>query len=193
MAEVKYLSEWMELAKSGNFEEAQQLYFEKLLPVIADGFSVKYSKLLQEDELLISILGFSPEPIILTAKAMKPKNHVIITTGLNQEVENIIESHLDGNFKLIRLKDEQFITMYKTLKEQLILNKHSKVVLDITGGKKSMVASASIFGKDYGCKIVYVDFDEYIKELRKPKPGSEKLNLVYDLRRDQPELNLGKK
>ena len=191
MAEVKYLNEWLELAKSGNFEEAQQLYFEKLLPVIEDGFSVKYSKLLQEDELLISILGFSPEPIILTAKAMKPKNHVIITTGLNQEVESIIESHLDGNFKLIRLKDEQFITMYKTLKEQLILNKHSKVVLDITGGKKSMVASASIFGKDYGCKIVYVDFDEYIKELRKPKPGSEKLNLVYDSRRDQPELNHG--
>lgn len=191
MAEVKYLNEWLELAKSGNFEEAQQLYFDKLLPVIADAFSVKYSKLLEEDELLISILGFSPEPIILTAKAMKPKNHVIITTGLNQEVENIIESHLDGNFKLIRLKDEQFITMYKTLKEQLILNKHSKVVLDITGGKKSMVASASIFAKDYGCKIVYVDFDEYIKELRKPKPGSEKLNLVYDSRRDQPELNLG--
>lgn len=191
MAEVKYLNEWLELAKTGNFEEAQQLYFDKLLPVIADSFSVKYSKLLEEDELLISILGFSPEPIILTAKAMKPKNHVIITTGLNQEVENIIESHLDGNFKLIRLKDEQFITMYKTLKEQLILNRHSKVVLDITGGKKSMVASASIFGKDYGCKIVYVDFDEYIKELRKPKPGSEKLNLVYDSRRDQPELNLG--
>ncbi len=191
MAEVKYLNEWLELAKTGNFEEAQQLYFDKLLPVIADAFSVKYSKLLEEDELLISILGFSPEPIILTAKAMKPKNHVIITTGLNQEVENIIESHLDGNFKLIRLKDEQFITMYKTLKEQLILNRYSKVVLDITGGKKSMVASASIFGKDYGCKIVYVDFDEYIKELRKPKPGSEKLNLVYDSRRDQPELNLG--
>ena len=67
MAEVKYLNEWLELAKTGNFEEAQQLYFDKLLPVIADAFSVKYSKLLEEDELLISILGFSPEPIILTA------------------------------------------------------------------------------------------------------------------------------
>ena len=51
-----------------------------------------------------------------------------------------------------------------------------------------MVAAASIFGKDYGCKIVYVDFAEYLKELRKPLPGSEIMNIVYDPLVNQPEL-----
>lgn len=72
---------------------------------------------------------------------------------------------------MIYIEDENFDTIYKALKESLILNPNSNMTLDITGGKKSMVAAASIFGKDYGCKIVYVDFKEYLKELRKPMPG----------------------
>jgi len=51
-----------------------------------------------------------------------------------------------------------------------------------------MVAAAAIFGKDYRCKITYVDFEEYIKELRKPMPGSEILNVVYNPIDNQPEL-----
>jgi hypothetical protein len=78
--------------------------------------------------------------------------------------------------------------MYKALKEQLYLNPSSQIILDITGGKKSMVASAAIFGKDYGCKIVYVDFADYIKDLRKPMPGSEYINLVYSPNANQPEI-----
>ena len=53
-----------------------------------------------------------------------------------------------------------------------------------------MVASAAIFGKDDGCKIVYVDFVDYIKDLRKPMPGSEVLNIVYDPFENQPEIFL---
>ena len=91
---------------------------------------------------------------------------------------------------MIYLPDETFATIYKALKEQLVLNPSSQITLDITGGKKSMVASAAIFGKDYGCKIVYVDFAEYIKNLRKPMPGSEILNIVYNPLQDQPEIFL---
>ena len=89
---------------------------------------------------------------------------------------------------MIYIEDENFNTLYKALKESLILNPSSNITLDITGGKKSMVAAASIFGKDYGCKIVYVDFAEYLKELRKPLPGSEIMNIVYDPLINQPEL-----
>ena len=53
-----------------------------------------------------------------------------------------------------------------------------------------MVATASIFGKDYGCQIVYVDFTEYMQDLRKPMPGSEMLNLIYDPQNNQPEIFL---
>jgi hypothetical protein len=187
---IPYLQEWLDLANTGKFERAQELYFEKLFEAVIQNFSNEYKDALPSGGTLFSILGFSPEPIILTAKAIKPKTHIIFTTN-NQKVDNsYLEKFLDSNYELIYLNDESFESMYMAMKEQLVLIPDSQITVDITGGKKSMVASASIFGKDYGCRIVYVDFSEYIKDLRKPMPGSEILNLVYNPFKSQPEIFL---
>jgi hypothetical protein len=185
---IPYLQEWLDLAKNGKFERAQELYFEKLFEAVIINFCDEYSNTLPSGGTLFSVLGFSPEPIILTAKAIQPATHIIFTTN-NQKVDNsYLEKFLESNYELIYLNDESFESMYKAMKEQLVLNPDSQITIDITGGKKSMVASASIFGKDYGCRIVYVDFAEYIKDLRKPMPGSEILNVVYDPLKNQPEI-----
>lgn len=187
---IPYLNEWLGLAKTGNFEKAQEIYFEKLFGAVIENFKDKHSAVLPKGGILFSILGFSPEPIILTAKTVEPLTHVIFTTNNQSEGNDYLEKHLESNYEMIYLKDETFETMYRALKEQLMLNPSSQITLDITGGKKSMVASAAIFGKDYGCRIVYVDFTEYIKDLRKPLPGSEVLNVVYDPYKNQPELTI---
>lgn len=187
---IPYLQEWLGLAKNGKYERAQELYFEKLFEAVIINFCDEYSKTLPSGGTLFSVLGFSPEPIILTAKAIQPDTHIIFTTN-NQKVDNsYLEKFLESNYELIYLNDESFESMYKAMKEQLVLNPDSQITVDITGGKKSMVASASIFGKDYGCRIVYVDFSEYIKDLRKPMPGSEILNVVYNPFKNQPEIFL---
>lgn len=187
-SQIPYLNEWLSLARSGNFEKAQEIYFEKLFASVIDNFKVKYRDLLPNGGILFSMLGFSPEPIILTAKTIEPEKHVIFTTNNKGEGNNYLEKYLGSNYEMIYLKDELFNSIYRALKEQLILNPSSQITLDITGGKKSMVASAAIFGKDYGCRIVYVDFADYIKDLRKPLPGSEILNVVYNPNSNQPEL-----
>ena len=188
--QIPYLQEWLDLAQNGKFEKAQELYFEKLFEAVINNFCEKYSNTLPQGGTLFSVLGFSPEPIILTAKAVQPEMHIIFTTN-NQKIDNnYLEKFLESNYELIYLNDESFESMYKAMKEQLVLNPNSQITVDITGGKKSMVASASIFGKDYGCRIVYVDFSEYIKDLRKPMPGSEILNVVYNPFKNQPEIFL---
>ena len=194
--QIPYLQEWLDLAQNGKFEKAQELYFEKLFEVVINNFREKYRNTSPQGGTLFSVLGFSPEPIILTAKAVQPETHIIFTTN-NQKVDNTYlekflkyDDKLESTYELIYLNDETFESMYKAMKEQLVLNPNSQITVDITGGKKSMVASASIFGKDYGCRIVYVDFSEYLKELRKPMPGSEILNVVYDPFKNQPEIFL---
>jgi len=188
--QIPYLQEWLDLAQNGKFEKAQELYFEKLFEAVINNFCEKNSNTLPQGGTLFSVLGFSPEPIILTAKAVQPATHIIFTTN-NQKVDNsYLEKFLESSYELIYLNDESFESMYKAMKEQLVLNPNSQITVDITGGKKSMVASASIFGKDYGCRIVYVDFSEYIKDLRKPLPGSEILNIVYNPFKNQPEIFL---
>ena len=186
--QIPYLNEWLELANSGNFNRAQELYYENLFEAVIDNFKINYKESIPSGGVLFSILGFSPEPIILTAKAVEPEKHIIFTTNNKSDGNDYLEKFLDSKYEMIYIEDEDFNTLYKALKESLILNPNSNITLDITGGKKSMVAAASIFGKDYGCKIVYVDFAEYLKELRKPLPGSEIMNIVYDPLVNQPEL-----
>ena len=188
--QIPYLNEWLQLARSGNFEKAQEIYFEKLFAAVIDNFKEKHDGIIQKGGILFSILGFSPEPIILTAKTVEPEIHVIFTTNNQSEGSDYLEKYLESNYEMVYLSDDKFETMYKALKEKLYLNPSSQITLDITGGKKPMVASAAIFGKDYGCKIVYVDFVDYIKDLRKPMPGSEVLNIVYNPFENQPEIFL---
>lgn len=188
--QIPYLNEWLNLARSGNFEKAQEIYYDKLFGAVIENFKLKHSSKLPKGGILFSILGFSPEPIILTARTIEPDTHIIFTTNNQSEGNDYLVSYLESNYEMVYLSDENFNTMYKALKEQLVLNPSSQITLDITGGKKSMVASAAIFGKDYGCKIVYVDFEEYIKDLRKPMPGSEILNIVYNPFENQPEIFL---
>ncbi|MDM1465338.1 hypothetical protein [Myroides odoratimimus] len=197
MKNIEYLDEWIRISLEGNFKKAQDLYYDKLFINVIEQFEQEYGTKIENDSILFSILGFSPEPIILTAKAIKPKLHIIFTTEGKMDLNNYIEQFLESNYKVVYFKDESFQTIYRTMKEQLLYIdthnsnlKRSNIVVDITGGKKSMVASASIFGKDYGASIVYVDFKEYIPELRKPKPGSEILNIVYNPLEDQPEIFL---
>lgn len=177
---------WIELSRSGKSSEAEQFYFDHLFESVIQRFGQKYGQN-RQGELLVSLLGYSPEPIILTAKALRPDTHLIISNPVREDIVKILDKYLGNEYKLVILQKDDFKTIYKTIKESLSDYPTRNITIDITGGKKSMVASAAIFGKDYGSRIVYVDFAEYLKDLRKPIPGTEQLNEVYNPLKDQPE------
>lgn len=181
------IQEWLNLSNQGLFVEAKNFYFNNLFDNIIERFVDKTSEENRCD-VLFSILGFTPEPIILTQRALAPNAHVIFTTNKNYDNDNEIisylEKYLTSSYKIVNLPDDSFETIYENLKAQMNIYPSAKYVIDITGGKKSMVASAAIFAKDYNCSVVYVDYDNYIPELRRPMPGTEKLNVVYYANKD---------
>ncbi|ADG83318.1 CRISPR-associated protein Cas02710 [Thermincola potens] len=60
-------------------------------------------------------------------------------------------------------------SVFKTLIEVLRDEKDTKdVVIDVTGGKKSMVTGAYMYAAYAGVKISYVDFEDYDPEKRRP-------------------------
>lgn len=181
------IKEWLKLSNQGLFVEAKNFYFNHLFDDIIDKF-INETSSANRCDVLFSILGFTPEPIILTQRALAPSAHVIFTTRKDYETDNEIVSYLEkyltSSYKIISLDDDSFDTIYNNLKAQMNIFPSSKYVIDITGGKKSMVASAAIFARDFNCNVVYVDYDEYIPELRRPMPGTEKLNIVYSINND---------
>lgn len=183
------VKQWLELQESGKVEEAQKLYDSELFDNVINRFVEKHSHTLPGVEVMFSVLGLTPEPIILTHRALKPKKHIVFATPSGYEqAKYLYEKYINSEPTVITIGDTSFSSIYEVMKEQLNINPAHKYALDITGGKKSMVASAAIFGRDFGFNILYVDYTDYRKNIRRPVPGSEILDLVYSPERDLPEI-----
>jgi hypothetical protein len=70
----------------------------------------------------------------------------------------------------IILEADRPAEVFRSLRRVLIplLISRERMIVDITGGKKSMVAGALLFGAFAGIQISYVDFDEYDAKDRVP-------------------------
>ena len=187
------VKEWLRLSESGQVAEAEDFYYNTLFVDVIDEFCDRNRQPEIRCNVLFSVLVYSPEPIILTQRALNPEVHIIFTTDINnaeasKKIREYLGKYLTSEFKIIEIDDTSFNGIYSAMKDQMMLHPSQDYVIDITGGKKSMVASAAIFGRDYNCNIVYVDYDQYISQIRKPLPGSERLNYVYRPALDLPEI-----
>ncbi|MCS2946973.1 hypothetical protein NXX54_00690 [Bacteroides sp. BFG-638] len=189
-----HVSEWKEMNQTGRFAEARQYYFDQLFAEVIVNFEnrvVNDWPLERPIDVLFSVLGFTPEPIILAARALKPRKHVIFhdkEVAFNEDNIRFLPKFLPDGFERVELPDESFSSIYDIMKQQMAFNAGRNYTINITGGKKSMVASSSIFARDFNSSVIYVDYDKYDPNLRRPLPGTERINLVYTPTRDLPEI-----
>lgn len=194
MVSSKKIEEWKDLNFKGLFAEAREFYYKELFPNVIERFVKENIGRIDSVDILFSVLGYTPEPIILTARALNPRRHVIFhflknrSDNKDKDIFDVLEQNLTNKYEIVELQDESFASIYEAMKDNMELDPSRIRVLDITGGKKSMVASAAIFGRDYDFNITYVDYTGYLTELRRPEPGTEMLNFVYRPDRDLPEL-----
>ena len=193
----QYIEQWIQdTGNPATHDEAKKFYAEKIMPQLLVHLKDTdiVGKQLRENggvDTLFSVLGMTPAPIVITQHLLQPKNHVIFYDKNIKVKDDKILAHLDSNPTYVMFEDESFGTIYETMKEMLIVSEGGNMVIDITGGKKSMTAAASIFAKDFDFSIVYVDMStpgSYIRAIHQTRPGSERLNLVYSPLRDLPEL-----
>lgn len=189
-----HVNEWKEMNQTGRFAEARQYYFDQLFGEVIVNFENRVANdwpLERPIDVLFSVLGFTPEPIILAARAFKPRKHVIFhdkEVAFNEDNIRFLPKFLPDGFDKVELPDESFSSIYDIMKQQMAFNAGRNYTINITGGKKSMVASSSIFARDFNSSIIYVDYDKYDPNLRRPLPGTERINLVYTPTRDLPEI-----
>ena len=193
----QYIEQWIQdTGNPATHDEAKKFYAEKIMPQLLVHLKDTdiVGKQLRENggvDTLFSVLGMTPAPIVITQHLLQPKNHVIFYDKNIKVKDDKILAHLDSNPTYVMFEDESFGTVYETRKEMLRVSEGGNMGIDITGGKKSMTAAASIFAKDFDFSIVYVDMStpgSYIPAIHQTRPGSERLNLVYSPLRDLPEL-----
>jgi len=162
-------------------------------------------------DVLITLVGFSLEPLLHTICTIKPKSKIYLICTENTRrlngliaIESFMEEFIkNGKLKLndrsseklsmpgyqnpeIEIIPREVSAIFSesaigSIKEILQDEHGQKVALDITGGKKSILAGAYALAAFYSLDTYYVDYEEFdTDKTRKPVPGTEFLNQVFN-------------
>jgi len=139
----------------------------------------------QPCETLLLLVGFSLDPLLQSVCVYRPKKIILVlnrdyageegavfANHVKESVGYLVEKQLIAQLPEF-VHDPGYVlpgdgpaSVFKTLVE--VLHDVPDVVIDITGGKKSMVAGTFLYAAYAGAPISYVDFDVYDSEHRRP-------------------------
>lgn len=137
-------------------------------------------------ELLILPVGRSPEPLLFAVAYHEPRDvSLLVPDSLPPQYCRELSELWDelapelgvpefDEAKGPEVRDEAsdvFRAIQKLIAEHPEIEP-SRLVIDITGGKKSMTGGAFLAAGYCGVTASYIDFDEYDELLRRPVPGS---------------------
>ena len=158
-------------------------YDEDIFPLVKKAFINKpENHPNKEYDALILTVGLSPEPLILSILATKPKRVGLLYTPETEKFLPRIQKETGLTLDQLDKREidgSNVIEMYEAIMALYTgWGSPANIGVDITGGKKSMVSGAAMAGAVLGADIYYVDTDNFNRELGKPEPGSEYLSLL---------------
>ena len=179
-----YVEEWKKMDRSTNTKrkEASNFYDREIFPTVIELFVSKHSPEKDYDGLILTV-GLSPQPLILSIKAINPGRIALLYTP---EAESFIEriqeqtGYTSDRTDLLQIDGTDVRGIYdKTWKfARDTWGEFTNIAVDITGGKTSMAAGAALAAAVIPADICYVDSDDYLKEFRMPEPGSEYMRIL---------------
>ncbi len=142
----------------------------------------------QPCQTLVLLVGFSLEPLLQSVCVYQPQKVVLSLNqqGYPPEEWHEFAAHVTEAIGYLAKKgllaqspqipgeggksgyptDNNPSAVFQKLVE--VLHDETDVVIDVTGGKKSMVSGAYLYAAYAGARISYVDFDEYDPKSRRP-------------------------
>jgi len=186
---------WMELNAQGLAREADEFYWNELFPSVRDTFRRRCRDFTGRYDALMMTVGTTPQPLILTLDAVRPRKVFFIFTAETEghlarvirEVDFLREHEIQYDRERVNPDDPEAI--YKNIGrrwEEWSSEGDLRVALDNTGGKKSMVSAAAAAANFLGIDLLYVDHGKYLPGMRAPVPGTEFLT-----RLPNPYITLG--
>lgn len=181
----EYVSEWLDLLKTRKDDEALMVYCEKIIPQIMPGLKNKFQEnygYLPKYDGLISLLGFTPDTVVLTYHFIQPQNIVILHTKETAFLLDVVLKYTHAplsSFYHEPFDELPYSDIYRALDAAIKrFPKGSKIAIELTGGKKTMGGALAVAAGMLDIDLFYIDYSEYLPEYRKPKPESTYVHLV---------------
>jgi hypothetical protein len=134
---------------------------------------------------LVSLSGFSPETTLLAFELVRPQKLTIVSSDNVSDKVDVIIDKLYGRLKPSQIQHyfcdpADPLGIYDIVKKAVRPQSGDGVVpamIDITGGKKVMSASAALAASQLDLQMCYVNGD-FDAEMRVAVPGSERLKVL---------------
>ena len=178
------VEKWKQMDRSTdtNRKKASDFYDQEIFPAVIESF-IKNQKPEKVYDGLILTVGLSPQPLILSIKAINPKRIALLHTseakGFIERIQTQTEFTHDQT-DLLQIDGTDISGIYdKTWRfARDTWEEFRNIAVDITGGKTSMAAGAALAAAVIPADICYVDSDNYLKEFRMPEPGTEYMRVL---------------
>ncbi|MBU2670177.1 hypothetical protein KOI35_42425 [Actinoplanes bogorensis] len=167
-------------------EQARRYRLTELLPLVVEAAKINSTELPRERiDLLVSLSGFSPETTIIAFRLLQPARLMIIGSDATWASLDTIQSALGlslSQFWAHPVEPTDPMKIYQLIKEAVRTAstgaaERPNVLIDITGGKKVMSASATLAAAQLDLPMCYID-STFDAELRQSVPGTERLVII---------------
>lgn len=181
------INQWKEMKG----ELALSFYFENILPLVVTNIQERAKHAYAGEppgqwDSLVSLMGYSPETTVIATAAVRPRKRLIMVTSDNTLPHydlvlgtltrmGILKPH-QIQHEVITPDDPRQI--YDAVTSS-IQKTQGNTLVDVTGGKKIMSATAAQAAWELNARLCYIDGD-YDPVLRRPTPGSERLIVLFD-------------
>ena len=137
-------------------------------------------------DLLVSLSGFSPETTLLAYELIQPPRLLVISSDNTRPQVDMIHKKIGDRLEFSQFMHEYVdpvnpIDIYELVKKAVRPVRPSdpplRAIIDITGGKKVMSASAALAASQLDLKLCYID-SEFDPEMRQAIPGTERLCIL---------------
>lgn len=165
-------------------EQARRFRLERLLEPTVEQAKRNSADIPREPiDLLVSLSGFSPETTILAFELLRPQRLMIIASEEARTSVDIIQRALRLPLSRLDVRYTDPVDprrIYQFIKEAaqpFPEAEEFKAVIDITGGKKVMSASAALAAAQLDLALCYIN-STFDPEMRLSIPGTERLVIV---------------
>lgn len=165
-------------------ERASELYFEEVLPGLLEYLTrLDVHRQIPDSrcETLISLMGLSPETTVIATAVLRPRRVLTIrsrgaTSSFDRAAKFMIERGMVTYSGLVHdeVNGADPLDIYDTICRHIRGHETDAAVVDVTGGKKVMSASAALAASELGIPLCYID-GHYDPQLQRPIPGTERL------------------
>lgn len=175
-------AEWEQLQRV-DAAAASMFYFQHILPEVVQ---LHQKQALSDGacDLLVSLMGFSPETTVLAAMFMQPQKLVVIasdrTEPYSRQCTTFLTQHglLDSERIDVRIVDPSNADALFAILRDILSGATGRRCVDVTGGKKIMSAVAAHVAWGLSVPVCYVESGAYNPQLRRPEPGSERIVIL---------------